>query len=232
MRVLILAAGYGSRLKPITNLLPKCMIHINNTPIIEIWIRKLINLGFKEIYINTHYKQDVVIDHIHKLKNLNNFVKFFKEDKLLGTAGTIINNYNNLCDQDLLLLHCDNICEDSLIDFLKCHENRNKKSVMTLLSFHTQYFKNFGMLELKNNIVENFEEKPSFSNSKIANGAIYALSKKCVHEIFTKHNKAKDFSKDIIPKFLGRISNYTTNKLLVDIGTLDNYNKYKNYNFK
>ena len=55
MKAILLSAGYGTRLRPVTNKIPKCLIKINNQTLIDIWIKKLIDIGVNSILINTHY---------------------------------------------------------------------------------------------------------------------------------------------------------------------------------
>ena len=59
-KVLVLAAGYGTRLKPLTNIWPKCLMPIGKKPLLEYWLYKIKKAGFKNVYINTHYKKNIV----------------------------------------------------------------------------------------------------------------------------------------------------------------------------
>ncbi len=59
MRAILLAGGYGKRLKPITNKIPKCLVKINDVPILEIWLNKLYNANVREVLINTHYLSSI-----------------------------------------------------------------------------------------------------------------------------------------------------------------------------
>ena len=60
LRAVLLAAGYGSRLRPITNNIPKCLIKINNEPILKRWLREVESQGCEECMINTHYLYEKV----------------------------------------------------------------------------------------------------------------------------------------------------------------------------
>ena len=66
MNALLLAAGYGTRLRPLTNLIPKCLVPIKNRPLLDIWIESLVSLGINSMRINTHYLSDIVEEHINK----------------------------------------------------------------------------------------------------------------------------------------------------------------------
>ena len=68
MKAILLCAGLGTRLRPITNLIPKCMVKFENKTLLEIWIDKIINLGVNEILINTHYLSNVLNEHVNSLR--------------------------------------------------------------------------------------------------------------------------------------------------------------------
>ena len=90
-KTILLAAGYGKRLKPITNELPKCLVPINGRPLLDIWLNKLTKEGFGPFLINTHYKNELVNDFIKK-SEFKNQIEIVYEERLLGTAGTLIKN--------------------------------------------------------------------------------------------------------------------------------------------
>ena len=66
LKALLLAAGFGTRLKPVTDSIPKCLVRIGGEPILERWLKQLISLGCKDILVNTHYKADAVNRFIHQ----------------------------------------------------------------------------------------------------------------------------------------------------------------------
>ena len=145
------------------------------------------------------------------------------EKKLLGTAGTLIRNLDFYSAKDSLLMHADNYCYVDMKKFYKSHINRPKKSLMTMMTFETSDPINCGIVEIDNNkIVKQFYEKTK-KNGKYANGAIYLLSKEIQNEIKKNYADAKDFSKDIVPNFLNRISIFHTKLNFFDIGTIKNY---------
>ena len=77
MNALILSAGYGRRLKPITLTKPKCLIRVKGKPIISIWIENLIKINTKKIFINTHFKHKIVENYLKKKKikhKIRNFI--------------------------------------------------------------------------------------------------------------------------------------------------------------
>ena len=91
MNALLLAGGYGKRLKKVTKHTPKCLLPINGVPLLGFWIKTLLSLRINKILINTHYKSDQVKKFINIQKYRKKII-LKHEKKLLGTAGTIYKN--------------------------------------------------------------------------------------------------------------------------------------------
>ena len=151
MKALILAAGRGERLKPITNNTPKCLVKIKGVPLLETILKKIEKTDIKEIFINTHYLEEKVFDFFMKYKGKLK-VNFLEEKKLKGTGGTLIDNLDLFERQDLLVLHADNYFAESLKNFVKAHQRRNKRLLVTLISFITDDPKNCGICEINKKI--------------------------------------------------------------------------------
>mgnify|MGYP001184494606 CR=1 FL=1 len=218
MQSLILSAGYGKRLLPLTSKTPKCLIKIKNKPMLGFWIKKLETIGIKKKYINTHYLSNRVSGYVNRYYK-NHKIKILYEENLLGTAGTIIKNINYFKGQDLIIIHCDNYCLDNLIKLIQFHKSRPKECLMTMLTFKSQNFRNVGIIKHNNkNIITKFYEKKNIRYGNLANGGIYIISPELIEIINKKFFFAKDFTKDIIPKILGKIYMYQTKKYFVDIG--------------
>ena len=228
MRAILLAGGYGKRLKPITDKIPKCLVKINKTPLLEIWLKKLQNANVKEVLINTHYLNRKVENFLKK-KKFKIKINLSYEKKLLGTAGTLIDNLDFYKNRDGFLIHADNFCQEPLLSLKKAHNMRPKKCIITALTFKTDDVSSCGIFKIdRKNKVEKFTEKPSnkrFGN--LANGAVYLLSNDFLKIAKKKFIKSKNFSEDIIPKIKKNIYCYTTKKIFVDIGTKNNYMKVR-----
>jgi len=227
MNAILLAAGYGKRLSPITKKTPKCLVKIGQKKLLGIWINKLISLGVKKILINTHYLSEQVIDFINKSKHKNK-IKTFHEKKLLGTAQTVFRNRKFFDKKDSLIIHADNFCLDNLKKLVFVHNKRPKNCCMTMMTFLCSEPKLYGIVDIdENGIVKKMYEKSKNPPNNIANTAIYVVSKQFWKDLkkIEKIKTLKNFSTDIIPFFLGSIFTYQTKKPFFDIGSLKYFKK-------
>lgn len=117
MRAILLAAGLGTRLRPLTNTVPKCLITIKGTPLLEIWINKLLNAGIESILVNTHHHADKVATFLTN-SNYRNRIVVVYEPQLLGTAGTLLTNLPFFQGDDGILAHADNYFLEDLSNLL------------------------------------------------------------------------------------------------------------------
>lgn len=230
MNAILLASGYGKRLRPYTMFTPKCLMKVRGVPLLKIWLNKLEKANIKKVLINTHYLSHKIVNFLEK-NDFNIKIYISYEKKLLGTAGTLIKNINFYENKPGLLIHADNYCQESLLNLIKKHKYRPRGAVMTALTFSTNDVSSCGIFKIdKKNLALDFFEKPKLAKKEIgnnANGAIYVLDKTFFEISKKKFAKAKNFSDDIIPKLKKKIYCYHTKKKLIDIGSIKNYNKVK-----
>lgn len=218
MKAFLLAAGLGTRLRPITKSIPKCLVKIKNQEILDIWIQKLKTLGIKDILVNTYYLASQVENYIIKKKIHG--VTLVNEEILLGTVGSLIANYHFFGEEDFFLIHADNYIQDDLKNFCEFHKIHRKESLMSMMVFETDDVSSCGIVELnKNNFIKSFIEKPKSHKSKLANGAVYIITNKFLKIIKNSYPNASNFSTDIIPNFISEIVCYKTDGYFIDIGT-------------
>ena len=222
MQALILAAGLGTRLKPLSDIIPKCLVNIKGRQLLEIWLEKLDKLNVSKFVINTHHLHEKVNEFISKSK-FNKKILSVYEEKLLGTAGTLIKNINEFnLNEDIIFLHADNYTPDDLTNLILHHNNRPSQCLITILAFRTNEPQNCGIMEVdKDGIMINFFEKPKNNIGNLANGAIYILSKD-FFSFISSHQDAKNFSLDIMPKLKSKAYIYETKETFIDIGTHKN----------
>ena len=231
MNVLLLAAGMGTRLRPITNNLPKCLVPICGKPLLEWWLR-LFNESkkIKTVFINTFYLRGQVHSFIEGYKTKVSFnIVLFDEPHLLGTGGTVRAIYNQIksknIENGLLVAHADNLSCFDIKELLSCHDKRQSFVNTTMMTFNTESPDTCGIVELnEENVLVKMHEKVQGIQGKTANGAVFVFDKRALN-IFREDCMIFDISLDFIPKNYGKINCYHNNRYHRDIGNLESYNK-------
>jgi len=225
MKAILLAAGFGTRLRPLTIITPKCLVPIKGKPLLEIWLERLREAGVGPLLVNTHYLSSQVQRFLLS-SSLIEQIKVVYEPELLGTAGTLLANIDFFEGQDGMLIHADNYSLADFKAFINAHEKRPTGCLMTMMTFKTDSPSECGIVELnKEGILVGFHEKVEFPPGNLANGAVYILSKELIKILKEKYLTTTDFSTEIISHFYGKIFTYETNKSFIDIGTIEGYNR-------
>ena len=234
-KALLLAAGMGTRLRPVTKKIPKCLVEIGKKPILGIWLNNLSKAGCESVLINTHYLSEKVEEYLEGRKFGEMKIVTSYEPKLLGTAGTLLKNADFLLGKNCMFIHADNFTDVNLKEFLKFHKDFSipKKRLLTMMTFTTNKPESCGIVSINNEgIVENFHEKKSTVNGNIANAAIYCFNDNLINFLLSKKKLYFDFSTDVIPDCINSIQTFHTNSTFIDIGTIHNLKrarrKYKN----
>jgi mannose-1-phosphate guanylyltransferase len=225
LKALLLAAGLGTRLRPITNDIPKCLVPINGRPLLDYWLEMLVGAGIHEILVNLHYFPEKVVAYLQASRFANS-VKTVFEDKLLGTAGTLRKNSSFFDGSDVMLIHADNLSHFSMRDFIAAHNSAPPHAAMTMMLFQTDEPRSCGIVELDNaGMVSAFHEKVETPPGNLANGAVYILKPEVTEFISAMEKDFIDFSSEVIPRYLKRIYAFKNDVYHRDIGTIASYNK-------
>ena len=221
-RALLLAAGFGTRLRPITLSTPKCLVNVAGEPLLGRWLRQLESAGCESVLINTHYLADQVIDFLDNRPSSTMRVVTTYEPHLLGTAGTLITNQSFFEGSTGLLIHADNAMAGDLQDLLNAHHERPSDCLLTMLTFLTDHPRSCGIVETDPlGVVTSFYEKVSDPPGNCANGALYAFDAELLGHLAEMSPPPSDFSTEVIPSLLGRIQTWQTDLPYLDIGTPD-----------
>ena len=132
MKAMILAAGFGTRLKPLTNDLPKPLFPVLNRPILEHALHFLSTNGIKDIAINLHHKSEKIIDYFGDGKDFGVNLHFSKEEKILGTAGGIKKLQPFFQNETFLVINSDILADVDLKNVLKFHKDKNSKLTLVV----------------------------------------------------------------------------------------------------
>lgn len=159
--IVIMAGGQGSRLRPLTNVLPKPLIPIGNKTMIEDIMDRFVICGSNKFYISVNYKADFIKNYFNQLPTSEYNIEFFQEDKPLGTAGSI-KLLRNKINSTFFVSNCDIIIDEDYSHILAYHiENRND---ITLVTAMKNYPIPYGIVETsKNGLLTVIKEKPELS---------------------------------------------------------------------
>lgn len=221
MRALLLAAGLGTRLRPLTNTVPKCLVPVNGKPLLDIWCELLFDAGIERILINTHWLADAVRAHV-EISPWRHRIDLVHEPELLGTGGTIRANESFFKNQPAFVAHADNLTDFKVRAFLQAHETRPSNCVITMLAFETDHPQSCGILDLdRHNVVIGFHEKVAEPPGKLANAAVYILQPEAIADIARMEKNFIDLSTEVIPRYVNRIFAVKTENYHRDIGTIE-----------
>ena len=223
MKALLLCAGLGTRLRPLTNNIPKCLVPIHGKALLEYWLSLLIEAEVYPILINVHHFADEVTDFISKSK-FSKFVEIVYEEELLGTAGTLFKNRDFFDDEPLMMIHGDNLSKFDVKAFIKQHQNRPVGCEITMMTFVTSTPQSCGIVELDvNGVVQAFHEKVIDPPGNLANGAVYIFESSVFDFALDNKKEILDFSTEVLPQYMGRIYTFQNNLYHRDIGTIESY---------
>ncbi|MDZ4726958.1 MAG: nucleotidyltransferase family protein [Leptospira sp.] len=223
MKALLLAAGFGTRLRPVTDRIPKCLVPINGKPLLEIWLELLEKADLSGIIVNLHYLPEKVINFLDNSKFKNRVTTVY-EKELLGTAGTLLSNRQSYPSEAVILIHADNLSQFDIIDFIQSHNKRPIGCEITMMTFKTDLPKLCGIVEsdAENRLI-GFYEKVENPPGNLANGAVYIVEPSVIQFLISLNKEVIDFSTEVIPNYLGRIFLYENNTYHRDIGNLESY---------
>ena len=221
MKAFLLAAGLGTRLRPLTDKTPKCMLPINGKPLIDIWLESLQRAGADEILVNLHWLPDVVRGHLQR--RTSPAVRTVFEPILLGSAGTLMANRGWVeGEEKFLVCYADNLTDFDVASLVEFHVA--KKSVATLALFHTENPSACGIVEVDHSgRVVSFVEKPDNPTSDLANAGVYVLHPSALDVL--SGPPPKDIGYDLLPPLVGRAYAMPLNGYLRDIGTPESYDR-------
>ncbi|MGI6394170.1 MAG: nucleotidyltransferase family protein [bacterium] len=126
MKALILSAGFGTRMSPVTDLIPKPLIPILNKPVIEYNINFLKHFGVKELYINLHHGGEKIVEALGNGKKFGVEITYLKEKEILGTGGAIA-NMRPFVTEPFIVINSDTIFDFDLDEMINSHVTSGKK---------------------------------------------------------------------------------------------------------
>lgn len=219
MNALLLAAGLGTRLRPLTDHVPKCLVPIHGRPLLGYWLDMLLRGGLAHVVVNTHYLP-AQVEAFVAASPWASRVTLSPEPELLGTGGTVLANAPRLGPGAFMVAHADNLCRFDVGAFIAAHRARPAGCEITMMTFATDAPQSCGIVELDaQERVVAFHEKVASPPGNLANGAVYLFEPAVVDFLASTGRTVIDLSNEVIPHFLGRIAIWRNEDYLRDIGT-------------
>lgn len=226
IKAMIMAAGVGSRLDPLTKSVPKPLVPVANRPVMDILVDNLKSIGVKDIVSNTHYLAEKIINRYENINFGVNF-KFIKEDTLSGTAGGL-KKCQFFFDKgdEFLVLSADGLSNADLQKGIDMHRKSGAIATIGIKEIPHEEVSHFGVVVTDGTgYITEFQEKPSVEEAKsnFINTGIYVFDYRIFDYI--PENTFYDFAKNVFPNLLKdhEINTFVIDNYWTDIGTLEQY---------
>ena len=220
MKAFLLAAGQGTRLRPITDKLPKCLVPIRNVPVLGIWLEVCRRFGIDEVLVNLHSHAELVKDYVRS-NHSGVQVHLSHESVLLGSAGTLRANRDWVKGEaSFWVLYADVLTTVNLSRMLEFHELR--KPTATLGLYRVPDPRRCGVVRFdETGVVREFVEKPANPSSHWAFSGLMIGTPGLLDAI--PSSQPADLGFDVLPRLAGQMFAYPVHDYLLDVGTMENY---------
>ena len=220
MKAFILAAGDGTRLRPLTESVPKCLLPSQGVPLLEIWLNNCKAAGITDVLVNAHAHAEAVKQFAAKQKS-GVRATIVEEPQLLGSAGTLAENRAFVAGEEAFcVLYGDVLTNVDLRRMLEFH--RQKKLSATLGVYQVPDPARCGVVTMdEDDVIQKFVEKPTHTESNWAFSGV-TIAGQGIFD-FVPDRRPADIGFDVLPKMTGRMAGYRISEYLIDIGTPENY---------
>lgn len=220
MKAFLLAAGNGTRLRPITGRIPKCLVKIRGKALLGIWFDLLRRYGVNEVLVNVHAHANAVREYVRE-HGQGLRVEIFEEPELLGSAGTIAANRDWLgSEQNFWVFYADVLTNINLKKMMRLHLTRHAKATLGVYSVKNADQCGITVID-RFGVVRQFVEKPSHPPCNLAfSGVLIGTS--ALLDSIPAHAPA-DLGFDVLPHLVNHMIVYPIEEYILDIGTPENY---------
>lgn len=228
MKAIILAAGKGTRLFPLTGEVPKPMAPVVGTPLLQHTLELLAGMGVDEVRVNVHHLAEVILGYYGEDARVDGMpIRFGREERLMGTAGGVkrLASIDRSFDETFVVVMGDALTDVDLREVVAFH--KEKGALATLALTRVEDTRRYGVVDLdaEQNIV-GFQEKPDPRDavSDLANTGIYVLEPEVLD--YVPRDAFFDFAEDVFPQLLEageKLAGYEGDFYWSDVGTLEAY---------
>lgn len=225
-KALILAAGLGTRLRPLTDVMPKPMVPLAGRPLLEHLVRLCARFGVCDLAVNLHHLPHVVMDHFGTGGAFGVRLLYGLEAELLGTAGAV-NNFREFFSEPFLVLYGDVYLDVDLAAFSAAHEASGATATVGLYRVDNPTECGLVGRDAAGRITR-FVEKPPVAFTDLANAGVYAMSPRVLDAI--PETGFCDFGRDVFPALLAAgepLYGHVLDGYVMDIGSPQKYERAK-----
>ena len=223
MLVVIMAGGKGTRLRPLTNVLPKPLIPIGEQTMMEDIMDRFVECGCQNFYVSVNYMADFMRHYFDNFSKHDYHIEYFQEDKPLGTAGSL-HLLKGKINDTFFVSNCDSILDEDYGEIFKYH--RDNKNEITVVSVMKSIYIPYGTLQTgEGGLLTSIQEKPELTFQ--INTGMYILEPHLLKEIPSDRVYHITYMIDKLVKEGRRVGVYPVNEgSWTDIGNWDEYMKY------
>jgi len=217
--VFLMAGGFGKRLSPLTDNVPKPLLKIGSKPILENILNNFISSGFHNFYISTHYKAEMVQEYFGDGSNWGVTIKYVYEDTPLGTAGSLSLLPKESLKLPILVMNGDLLTNIDFKELLYFHMQGKNDATMCVREYDFQV--PYGVIKSNKGYVSAIEEKPI--HQFFINAGIYVLNPSILDMI--KEGSCLDMTELLEKKIKdsGQVEMFAVHEYWLDIGQLDQF---------
>ena len=219
--VFLMAGGFGTRLRPLTDNCPKPMLKLADKPILEILINNFIKAGFVNFYISTHYLAHMISDYFGDGSDWNINIQYVHEEEPLGTGGALGLLPDNVPDLPLIIVNGDIVTDVDFERVIQFHNKNNAEATICVRDYEYQI--PFGVISGEGNRIISMEEKPL--QQFFVNAGMYVLNKSILKSV--SKNTYIDMP-TLLEKFINvnnGIMMFPVHEYWIDIGRLQDYKR-------
>lgn len=177
--VCLMAGGFGTRLRPLTESCPKPMLKLGDKPILELIMLRFIQAGFHRFFISTHYMPEQIISHFGDGSKWGVSIKYIHESKPLGTAGALGMLPHADIDQPVFVMNGDLLTDIDFLELLSFHEEKGGEATVCVRQFEYQI--PYGVVTTEGHHIKGIVEKPM--QKYFVNAGIYLLEPELVAQV-------------------------------------------------
>ena len=220
MKAFLLAAGHGTRLRPLTDNLPKCLVPIRGIPMLRIWLHLCRRYGIDQLLVNLHSHSDRVRAFLSQ-ESCGLSVQVFEEPTLLGSAGTLLANRAWVNSEELFwVFYADVLTTADLGRMLQFHRRHGACATIAVNTVPDP--SRCGVVAVDSRcVVRGFVEKPQNPAGDLVFSGIL-IAKPAILDAVSAVPQA-DIARHLLPNLLGQMYAYSISEFLLDIGTMTNY---------